>query len=455
MINNGMPYRAVKRSLVCLSLAYAGLASASTYEISVVAGGAGPNDHYRTDAIEMAANILMQEADAIGEELTITVNKRNYADWDSFKQAVTLASESGSAPDIVVTGHVDIAPWAQSGLISPVEDYVDMDAWPLNNLYPNLVEMSSFNGMVYGIPQDSEARPFFAWKEYLKDIGYDDAAIEAMPDRIESGEYTLYDMLDDAKKAQDKGLVAKGYGFYPRVTNGPDFWQFYTSFGGELQDEETGRLIFDKTAMEKTYQFFIDAVEMGVTRRNHIGTPWDQWYAEVAEGKAAFWHGGTWHYSRYTETEGLDDFFGNVQFSLIPTGSAEDKDNANTLTHPVVYLVTQQDNVEKMEVAARLIKIASEPRINTLHAIKSSHLGISPEQMNIGLYSNDRWAMEATDRLLPHASSMPNNADFGSFWNIYWKGLEASWTGQKTAKQAVADAEQELRGTLGNGVIIL
>lgn len=54
------------------------------------------------------------------------------------------------------------------------------------------------------------------------------------------------------------------------MTNGPDFWQFYTSFGGELQDPETGRLIFDKAAMEKTFQFFADAVEMGVTRRNHL-----------------------------------------------------------------------------------------------------------------------------------------------------------------------------------------
>ncbi|USD62137.1 extracellular solute-binding protein [Vibrio sp. SCSIO 43140] len=443
-----------KKHLLHLSIVLAGAANAADYEISVVAGGAGPNDHYRTDAIEMAASILMQEADAAGEELNIKVNKRSYADWDSFKQAVTLAAESGSAPDIVVTGHVDIAPWAQSGLIAPVEDYVDMDAWPLNNLYPNLVEISSFNGMIYGIPQDSEARPFFAWKQYLAQIGYDQQAIDTLPDRIESGEYTLYDMLEDAKKAQDEGLVAKGYGFYPRVTNGPDFWQFYTSFGGELQDPETGRLIFDKAAMEKTFQFFADAVEMGVTRRNHLGTPWDQWYAEVASGKAAFWHGGTWHYSRYTEAEGLDDFFGNVQFGLIPTGDKEASSHANTLTHPVVYLITQQDNEDKMEVAAKLIKIASEPRINTLHAIKSSHLGISPEQMNIGLYNNDRWAMEATERLLPHANSMPNNADFGAFWNIYWKGLEAAWTGQKTPKQAVADAETELRGTLGNGVII-
>ena len=41
MIHSGTPQRALKHGLLCLSLAYAGLASAANYEISVVAGGAG------------------------------------------------------------------------------------------------------------------------------------------------------------------------------------------------------------------------------------------------------------------------------------------------------------------------------------------------------------------------------------------------------------------------------
>ena len=59
---------------------------------------------------------------------------------------------------------------------------------------------------------------------------------------------------------------------------------------------------------------------MGVTRKNHIGTPWDQWYSEVASGKAGLWHGGTWHYARYTGKEGLKGFFDKIMFSLIPAG---------------------------------------------------------------------------------------------------------------------------------------
>lgn len=417
--------------------------------ISVWAGGTGPNDVYRLDAIEIAADLLEREAAIRGEELNITVEKTPYNGWDDFKQALTLSAEAGTAPNIVVSGHEDIAPWSQSGLIVPIEDYVDLDSWPISDIYPNLMEIASYGGVVYGLPQDAESRPFFFWKPHMKAIGYTDEQIEALPAMVENGEYTLANALADARKMQDAGLVEAGYGFYPRQSNGPDFWQFYTSFGGVM--EEDGKLVFDKAAMARVYQFFADAVASGVTKKNHIGLPGDQWYAEVAAGKAGIWHGGTWHYARYVNQEGLSDFFGNVAFSLIPAGEGG---KANTLTHPLVYLLTANDDEETVEIAAQLIKIASEPRINTLHAIRSAHLGISQQQSSIELYSNDRWAREATERLLPHANAMPNNSDFGAYWNVMWKNLEAAWTGSKTVDAAVADAESELKSTLGDAIII-
>ena len=158
----------------------------------------------------MAADMLEREYAINGEELNITVEgKRDFAGWEEFKQAVTLAAEAGTAPNIVVTSHLDIAPWSKAGLIVPVEDYVDMDAWPLNNLYENLVEITSYNGQVVGLPQDAESRPFFFWKDTMKKIGYTDEEIEALPAKVEAGEYTLANVLEDAKKAVDMNSSQK------------------------------------------------------------------------------------------------------------------------------------------------------------------------------------------------------------------------------------------------------
>ena len=420
--------------------------------ITVWAGGTGPSDVYRLDAIEIAAGLLTREAAIQGKTLNVKVEKKAYPGWDDFKQAVTFSAEAGNAPDIVATGHEDIAPWAQSGLIVPIENFIDLNSWPVNDIYDNLLRIASYGGVVYGLPQDAESRPFFFWRPHMKAIGYSDADLDALPAKIAAGTYTLANVLDDAKKMQDEGVVKPGYGFYPRPNNGPDYWQFYRSFGGEMDDPKSGKLVFDKAAMARFYQFFVDAVSAGVTRKNHIGTPVDQWFTEVATGKAGIWHGGTWNYARYVGQEGLKNFFETVQFSLIPVGDKSGK--ANTLTHPIVYLLTKHDDKNKLAIAARLIEIASEPRINALHAIKSAHLAISKQESNIPFYSNDRWAREATRRLLPFANAMPNNSSFGVYWDVMWKGLEAAWTGQKSLQQAISDDETTLKSSLGDKIII-
>lgn len=424
-------------------------AQETTVEVWALANG---GDSYRIDAISLAADLLNREMAISGEEMTVNVVGQSFNGWDEFKQAFTLAAEAGEAPHIVVTGHEDLAPWAQAGYIRAIEDYLDLSVWPLNNVYENLWPISSYDGTIYAVPQDAESRPFFFWIPHMKAIGYSDAEIAALPQSILNGEYTLQDVLEDAKKMQDAGLIEEGMGFYPRVSNGPDYWQFYQSFGGEMVDETSGKLVFDSEAMGAFYQFFVDAVELGVTRKNHIGTDWDQWYSEVASGQAGTWHGGTWHYARYTGQEGLEDFFNKVQFTLIPAGNT--LGTANTITHPLVYAVSNRGSEEEAFVAAELIKIATEPRINSLHAIKSAHLAITKEQSNIELYANDQWAAEATTRLLPHANAMPNNTDFGTYWDIMWSNLEAAWTGVKTVDAAVADAESELLASLGDRVIL-
>ncbi len=216
-------------------------------------------------------------------------------------------------------------------------------------------------------------------------------------------------------------------------------------------DPETGRLVLDRAAMTEMYQFFADAVAAGVTRQNHLGTDWGQWYNEVANGRAAFWHGGTWHYGRY-EREGNEDFWNTIQFSLIPAGNEAGR--ANTITHPLVYLVMDQADEREEEIAAQLVAIATEPRLNSLHAIQSNHLAVAEAQEGIDLYSGNRWAAEATEVLLGSANAQPNHIQYGAFSEAMFSGLEAAWTGTQSAEDAVAEVEAQLRATLGDELIV-
>jgi inositol-phosphate transport system substrate-binding protein len=428
------------------------LAEARDVTISVWAGGTGPTNNYRIEAIKMAADVVEREAAIRGEELKITVDGQAWNGWDDFKQAVTLAAESKKAPNIIVTGHEDIGPWSQSGLLRPIQDYVDFGVWPLNQLYPNLIAVSSYDGRIWGIPQDAEARAFYFSRSHLKAIGYSQADIDALPGKVERGEYTLYSMLDDAKKMQDAKVVEPGKGFMPRPNNGTDYWQFYQSFGGELADAASGKLVLDRAALTGMYQFFADAVAKGVVPATYLGMTWDTWHQAVAGDKAGITHGGTWHKAEWEAKWGLKDFFGQMQYSLVPAGN--DKGRANTITHPLVYLLSTGGTDEDATLAAELITIASEPHINALHAVKSGHLAIGSAEAGIPLYANDRWTTVATESLLPHANAIPNNSDFGVYWKAMYKGLEASWTKTSSVADAVKAVEAEVRAALGDKIII-
>lgn len=432
------------------SVAFA--AAAEDYTITVWSGGTGDSANYRIDAIKLAAEQLMRQAEIRGEELNITVDGQAWSGWDDFKQAVTLASEAENAPDIIVSGHEDIGPWSEAGLIRPIEDYVYFDTWPLNTIYPNLLETASFNDRIWGVPQDAEARVMFWSIPALEAIGWSRDEIDSLANRVRSGEFTLYDMLDTVKTMQDEGVIEPGQGFAPRVSNGPDYWQFYQSFGGEMADPETGKLVVDTAALEGMYGFFADAVEEGIVSKTHLGTEWDVWHQNAAAGNYGAWHGGTWHKAQWQNQFGLDDFFGEVQYTLIPAGNENGR--ANSITHPLVYLLSATSTEDESAIAAELIAMASAPEINALHAVKSAHLGISEDETRVPFYAADEWLTAASERLAPYTNAIPNNADFGTFWTAMYQGLESSWTGATTPEDAAQTVAETVKQSLGDDVIV-
>lgn len=447
-----LSHRFARSALLSILLAGTALAaSAKDVTITAWAGGTGEDAHYRLDNLRMAAKFLEDEEALAGRDLHVTVKTQSWSGWDDFKQAVTLAAESGSGPEIIVSGHEDIGPWSQAGLIRPIQDFVYFDSWPLNQIYPNLYDVATYNGVIWGIPQDAEARVMFFNRDALKAIGWSDAQIDALPERVEKGEYTLYDMLKDLKAEQDKGAIKPGMGFNPRPVNGNDYWQFYQSFGGEMQDPGTGRLELDTAALKGMYQFYADAAAMGLVSKTHLGTSWDDWHREVVNYQNGAWNGGTWHYAQWVGNMGMKDFFGKVQATLIPAGKPG-VGRANSITHPLVYLLGAGNSDDAAQIAAQLITIASEPRLNALHAVASGHLAIGRDETGLPFYADDRWLALATERFLPYANSIPNDADFGTYWSAMYKGLQDAWTGTRTVDQAVSDVTAQVVAALGDKI---
>lgn len=413
-----------------------------------------PMEDWRGNNILMAVpevNALL-EARGDSRRLQAEVIQDNM-DWGDLVMEFVLATDAGEAPDIWLTGHEFIGAQAEGGRIIPLDDMIG-DHPEFANVIDNLWDSVKYKGKIWGIPQDAEARPIYWNKPLLRKLGWSDGKIEALPENIRKGEFTLYDMLDTAKEAVDRGIVGKGKGFWHRPRNGPDFTAFYYAFGGETIDSATGKMVFDREAFKKYYQFFWDASQVYKVTEV-LGVGWgDTWHPNVSGGKVLFFLGGTWQWAEWAEIfvkdlGGEAFLFENFGFGLVP--AAEKGGRPNTLTHPLAYLISSQS--KNPDIALALLAKVTTDEANTRHAINSTHLGILKSQADYEPYKKSRILSE-TLYMLDYTTYLPNNPNWGPYSTITYEALAAVEAGELTPEEALAFAEDGLKRELGDKVII-
>ena len=410
-------------------------------------------EEYRSKNLVTAGERLTKE---LGGKTTITVEAiPDSAGWADYKKKVLLAFESQTAPDIVLSGHEDVAPWSDNGYILALDDLIKKYSTATDNFLPTLWKSMEYKGKRWALPQDTEARPLFWSKPALKKLGWDDAKINGLADQIKSGQFTLQDMVDTAKQMQDKGVVGKGDGFWTRWGQGNDWYEFYYSFGGQLQDPATGKLVMVKDAWTKYYQFFYDVFNTSqVCRKDAIGASSSKVvYPGVTSGTVGFYFGGVWQWAdwaaNYVKDKGGETYlFDTLGYGLIPAATKGGK--PTTVTHPLVYMVNSKTKYP--DLVFRLLLLASADDLNTLHAVGSSHLAITKSQGNYPDYKAAKFLQSAT-YMLDYTSFIPNHAKFSVYDNVTWRALTAVAAGEMKPDQAVKLVEDELKAQMGADVI--
>lgn len=425
-----------------------------TITVTVRCRAKPPMENWRGDNFLLATEELNADLKAAGDPRRVEIELiQDNMDWGPYLSEFVLGFGAGEAPDIWLTGHEYIGAQAEAGRIIALDEM--LKEFPTFNLIiDGLWDSTTYKGKIWGIPQDAEARPLYFNKALLKNLGWSDAEIAALPGKIEKGEFTLYDMLETAKEAVARGIVELGNGFWTRPKNGPDFTAFYYAFGGETIDPATGKLVFDTAAGLKYYQFFYDAAQtygsMGC-----LGLGWGEaWHPGVSGSKVLFWIGGTWQWAEWAEIY-LKDLGGeaymweNFGFGLIP--AAEKGDKPNSLTHPLAYLISSQ--CKYPDLALALIAKVSNYGPNTRHAIASTHLGILKGQTEYKFYKVSRLLSE-TLYMLDYTTFLPNNPYWGPYSTITYEALAAAVGGEFTPEEAVDFVVDGLQRELGDKVII-
>jgi len=443
--------------IVILVMSFTAMALAQDLEIipiKIRCRAKPPMEDWRGLNFIVAERDLNADLEAISDPRRVKVEIiQDNLDWGEYITEFVLGYGAGESPDIWLTGHEYIGTQSEAGRIIPLDGIIE--EFPIFNLvFDTLWDSSMYKDKIWGVPQDAEARPLYWNKTLLKKLGWSDEEIAALAGKIIKGEFTLYNMLETAKQAVDKGVVEPGNGFWTRPKNGPDFTPFYYAFGGETIDPATGKLVFDKTAGLKYYKFFYDAAQeygsMGC-----LGLDWSSaWHPGVSGGKVLFWVGGTWQWAEWAE-KFLKDLGGeaymweNFGFGLIP--AAEKGGKPNSLTHPLAYLVSSQ--CKHPDLAVALIAKVTNYGPNTRHAIASTHLGILKGQTEYKFYKGSRLLSEAL-YMLDYTTFLPNNPNWGTYSTITYEALAAIVAGEFTPQEAVDFVVEGLNRELGDKIII-
>jgi inositol-phosphate transport system substrate-binding protein len=401
-----------------------------------------PMEDWRVDIFFVAAQVLNADLEARSDPRRVEVEVIQVnLDWSEYVNKFVHDYDAGEAPDIWLTGHEYIDTQVEAGRIIALDEMIR--ELPIFNLaFDTLWDCTKYKGKIWGVPQDDEERLLLYWsKSLLKQIGWTNEEIAALPGKIEKGEFTLYDMLETAKQAVDKGVVEPGSGFWTRPNNGPDFTAFYYAFGGETIDPATGKLVFDKTAGLKYYKFFSDAVQkcefMHLDPGYRFGNDWGKaWHTEVSGSKVLFWVGGTSQWAELAEIY-LKDLGGemyaweNFGFGLIPAAEKGDKPNSLThpLAHPLVYVINSQ--CKHQDLALALLRILQS-------------------QTEYKFYKGSCLLSEALFYMLDYTTFLPNSPYWGTYSTITYEALAEVVSGTFTPEEAVDFVVEGLNRELGD-----
>ena len=421
--------------------------------IRVWASGS-PVDVTRVDNIERAADILNRFFEASNVSVRIRVEKQFFR--GEYLDKLIAAFQAGEAPDIIAMKNLPTL--VEGNFVIALDEYIHRKYTDLlEDIYPILWRSVTYKGRIWAVPQDTEARPLYFRKDVLRELGWSEEEIKALPEKIERGEVTLEDLIKTAKEAMDKGFVE--WGFYHRPNfGGTPFIIFYYQFGGELQDPRTGKLILDKSAMLETLKLLHEMAQIEkVLPDTMIGTSWRTIHSDFVNGRVLFWFGGTWHWAEwqrvaYHEKLGrLSEAYEwqNIGFALVPAPRKGLK--PMTLSSPYLYYVTAQSKYP--ELSFLLILLATSTPLDAKHAIDSGHLPVRMTTLEYPYYAKSRFHREVA-YMLKYTSFEPLHLGFSKYKDAWMTAITKVEKGEATPEQALAEMIDTLSKELGEEIII-
>ena len=382
----------------------------------------------------------------------------------SYESLWQIAEENGRPPDIVALDMGDLPEWAAQGRLEPLDDCLNQydefaDARP--ELWPAV----TWQGQRWGVPQELGLHLFFFNKAKLRQLGWSETEIASLPQRIQSGQFSLADMAETARQAVAQGVADPGFGYWRRPgTISESVLNHYAAFGGQFTDpDDPGKLVINRNALEQTYAFARQLRQNNVAPANAASAPWNRamsqsiWHDAVSHGQVLFWDAPIWYWARWDEYySGAAFLEENVGYALQPGGTTGQPGFAWATAR--FYALSASRTAAEKARACHILARATTPEINLAHVTDNMYLSVlQPESYGAGAAADryeEKDILRFGETAVSRAQLLPNQPQFGRYANILLEYLLLAEDGRMTPEEAAAAAISKLEAELGKELTI-
>jgi multiple sugar transport system substrate-binding protein len=243
-----------------------------------------------------------------------------------YLQALQPMLASHTAPDIFYVDSSYAPTLESSGVLMPLDDYIQKYNVDLSDFAPSLLKAFQWQGKTYGLPKDFNTMAI----EYNKDL-LSKAGISEPPKTWEEFE-------KDAQKLKAKGITPLSM-----PIDVARYYPFVVDFGGSYYDESSDKATFTNSANVPGLKFFMDnVINKNIVTPKDLGADWAG--PPFAQGKVAMAAEGAWI------VPFLKDTAPNLNYGVAPFPSANgnDKNMVFTVCYAMAKATAHPDEAAKL-----------------------------------------------------------------------------------------------------------
>ncbi|WP_208559980.1 ABC transporter substrate-binding protein [Marinilactibacillus kalidii] len=373
---------------------------------------------------------IIEEYNASQDDVTV---EHVYQPWGDIWTKSLAAIAGGNAPDVIVQDINSVKQRAEAQQATNLQDYLDEDDIS-GDFYPQLWDTVLYEEEAYALPFNTDTQVLFYNKTAFEEAGLD----PEMPPET-------WDELEEMARQLDQGSEGnwEQIGFYPRWNIGVDVWALNAD-GGEAWFDSNGEVAINTP--EK-----VEALEWMLDWQDYYGRDTiNQYEAEFGSGVSdpfisglVSMRGQNINYYTNLVENAPDDF----EFGVAPL--PEKEEGSGHWSWGGGFVLEVPENTDHPEESYDFMKYLSSTEVQEKFGMNSFDIMANTEA-NENLKTHEeldemgQMIYELADQNLAVTTITPvplNAPDFNSLVNTE---IDAAFLGQKTAKEALDDAQESV-----------